>query len=192
MKSSVCSLVGARYQLLTVKLKAQKCRPPSDFSRWPSSYSLRTERIENTVSNSFSVVACCCGIVFTAPLRSSGRLFLLQCSGFQPSCHAMLRIVNCMEVTYPSSDTVCTLTRLSSWKAHIDICTRTCNSILFLGYRASWLQLLTCIQLEKTSDLDLDTCYPARKRKLYVSFQIPSRDFSWFFSVLPSKCQDST
>jgi hypothetical protein len=74
-------------------------------------YSLGADRIENTTSNSFSIVACayplpgihvykllpgngrllcfCCFCVFTAPLLRNRRLLLFHYFGFQLSYHYM-------------------------------------------------------------------------------------------------------
>jgi hypothetical protein len=51
--------------------------------------------IQNITSNtSLWLLILCCRNIFTLLLPSSARLFLLNCSGFQPSCHSILIDVN--------------------------------------------------------------------------------------------------
>jgi hypothetical protein len=68
--------------------------PPHGMDSWPglgsSLYNLGAGPVENTVSKISSIVMSrvrCRGEVFTVPQSSNGRLFLLNYSGFQPSCH---------------------------------------------------------------------------------------------------------
>jgi hypothetical protein len=58
-----------------------------------SLYNIRTDRIENTVSNSFSVIACvyfAAETCFPSRYQATDDLFWLNYSSFEVSCHNIL------------------------------------------------------------------------------------------------------